>query len=424
MKVNLVNLKIILLLYISVLMVWYLAYSQIVEMNKHMGFNELSYDSSLFYSLFFIILLFSCFFKCNKNSPQYIFIGILLCYSHIWFFVFFSVAGYSNIKLIFWAGFIYLLPAILLVLTEKYLKIKYKFKISKHGLIKLPVEFVIVVILLFVFIAMITKMDLSFSLSSSYERRFVGREKITGLLAYFFEISSNGLAPILAFLAIYNRNYKYILFAFAFSIFAFGFIGTKASFAYVVLLSFVGYYFSKRFNNIVYVLVLLMTTLIFFGILEFLFFDSFWINDIFVRRVNLSPVLTQMHYLDLIFTQSQNNYSFLTGNQDDQYITYRIGETYYKNPLINVNTISFLQVFGQLGILGYFFNVFFLVFFCNLLQYFDKVYKHKVWIALTIIYALLLLEQSFTTAFLSSGIGFIIILLSTFSYKKYKNIYD
>jgi hypothetical protein len=98
-----------------------------------------------------------------------------------------------------------------------------------------------------------------------------------------------------------------------------------------------------------------MTTLIFFGILEFLFFDSFWINDTFVRRVNLGPVLTQMHYLDLIFTQSQNNYSFLTGNQDDQYITYRIGETYYKNPSINANTISFLQVFGQLGILGYFF---------------------------------------------------------------------
>ena len=152
MKVNLVNLKIILLLFFEVLMVWYLADSQIVEMNKHAGYNQLSFDLNLFYSLLFIVVLFSCFFKCNQNSPQYILIGILLCYSYIWFFVFFSVAGYSNIKLIFWGGFIYLLPVILLFLTEKYLKINYKFKISKHGLIKLPVEFVIVVILLFVFI--------------------------------------------------------------------------------------------------------------------------------------------------------------------------------------------------------------------------------------------------------------------------------
>jgi hypothetical protein len=134
------------------------------------------------------------------------------------FFVFFNVSGYSNTKFIFWGGFIFLFPVILLVLTEKYLKINYRFKISKHGLIKLPVEFPIVAILLIVSIAMFTKMELDFNFSDQYERRFLAREKISGLLAYFFEISSNGLAPILAFLAIYNRNYKYILFAFAFAL--------------------------------------------------------------------------------------------------------------------------------------------------------------------------------------------------------------
>jgi hypothetical protein len=119
--------------------------------------------------------------------------------------------------------------------------------------------------------AMITKMKLVFSLPDSYDLRFLPREKITGLLAYFFEMSSNSLAPILAFLAIYNRNHKYILFAFVFL--AFGFVGTKSAFAYLVLMSFVGYCFSKRYNNIVYIFVLLMTTLIFFGLLEFLLFD-------------------------------------------------------------------------------------------------------------------------------------------------------
>jgi hypothetical protein len=425
MKVNLVNLKIILLLFFAVLMVWYLADSQIVEMYKYQGFNELSFDLNLFYSLLFIVVLFSCFFKCNQKSPQYILIGILLCYSYIWFFVFFSVAGYSNIKFIFWAGFIYLLPVILLVLTEKYLKINYRFKISKHGLIKLRVEFVITVILLLVFMAMFAKMNINFSYLDLYERRFLGREQVTGLLGYVFQMSSNCFAPILSFLAIYNKNYKYLFFAFAFVIFAsYGFIGLKAPFALVVLMSFIGYCFLKRFYNIVYFLVSIMTILIFLGLLEFFLFDFSWIADIFIRRASLSTALTQMHYLDFIFAQSNNNYNFLTGNQESKSITYLIGQIYSKNILANENTISFIVELGQKGFLGYFFNVIFLIFFYGFLQYLDKVYKHKVWMAIATLYAILLLEQSYTVAFVSSGIGLITVLLLMFSHKKNKNIYD
>ena len=427
MKVNLVNLKIILPLFFAVLMVWYLADNQIVEMYKYkkVAFNELSYDSSLFYSLFFIIVLFSFFFKCNQKSPQYILIGILLCFSYIWFFVFFSVAGNSNTKLIFWAGFIFLLPVILLFLTEKYLKINYRFKILKHGLINLRVEFVITIILLFVFIGSFKKIiDINFSFVDSYERRILARENVTGLLGYFFQMSSNSLAPILSFLATYNRNYKYLFVAFAFVIFAYVSVGLKAPFAYVFLMSCVGYCFLKRFNNIIYFFVLIMTVLIFLGLLEFFLFNFSWIADIFVRRAYLSTTFTQMNYLDYIFVQSNSNYNFLMGNQDAKEITYLIGEIYSKNILSNENTISFLTELGQRGILGYFFNVIFLIFFYGFLQYLDKVYKHKVWMAIATLYAILLLEQSYTVAFVSSGIGLITILLLMFNHKKNKNIYD
>jgi hypothetical protein len=317
------------------------------------------------------------------------------------------------------------LPVILLVLTEKYLKINYGFKITKHGLIKLPVEFVITIILLFVFIVTFSKMNINFSFFDLYERRILGREKITGLLGYFFQMSSNSFAPILSFLAIYNRNYKYLFFAFAFVIFAsYGFVGLKQPFALVVLMSFIGYCFLKRFNNIVYFFVLIMTILIFIGLLEFFLFDFSWIGDIFVRRVYLSTTLTQMWYLDYVFIQSNNNYNFLIGNQDAKEITYLIGEIYGKNILSNENTISFLTELGQRGILGYFFNVIFLIFFYGFLQYLDKVYKHKVWMAIATLYAILLLEQSYSVAFVSSGIGLITVLLLMFSHKKNKNIYD
>jgi hypothetical protein len=420
MKVNLVNLKIILLQFFAVLMVWYLAES-IIERSQA-GLLGLSLNLGLFYSLFFFIILFLCFFKCNQNSPQYILIGILIFYSYVWFFVFFSVAGYSDTKIVFLGGLLFILPVISLTLTEKYFKINYNFTIFKHGLFKLPVEFVITAILIFSFISMIIKMDFSFSFSDSYERRIMGREIVTGLLGYFLDMSSNSLSPILAFLAIYNRNYKYLFFAFTFAIFTFAFIGSKAPFFYVTLMSFVGYYFSKRSNNVVYFFVLTMTTLIFFAFLESLLFDAYSISDEIVRRVSLLPVLIQMYYLDFMFTQAQSNYSFITGNQDTTRITYRIGEIYFENPLSNANTISFLAEFGQRGILGYFLNILFLVFFFSFLQHLDKVFKHKIWMAIATIYSLLLLEQSYTVAFVSSGIGLITILCLLFNYKK--NKYD
>jgi hypothetical protein len=180
-------------------------------------------------------------------------------------------------------------------------------------------------------------------------------------------------------------------------------------------MSLVGYYFSKRYNNIVYAFVLLMTTLIFLGLLEFFLFDFSWIADIFIRRASLSTALTQMHYLDFIFAQSNNNYNFLTGNQESKSITYLIGQIYSKNILANENTISFIVELGQKGFLGYFFNVIFLIFFYGFLQYLDKVYKHKVWMAIATLYAILLLEQSYTVAFVSSGIGLITVLLLMFN---------
>jgi hypothetical protein len=66
---------------------------------------------------------------------------------------------------------------------------------------------------------MSAKMEINFSYFDSYDRRILAREKVTGLLGYFFQMSSNTLAPILAFLAIYNRNYRYIFIAFILMLF-------------------------------------------------------------------------------------------------------------------------------------------------------------------------------------------------------------
>lgn len=71
MRVNLVNLKIILLQLFAVFMAWYTT-SQIIEVHGH---RILSYVSGLFYSLFFIFVLFLCFLNAIKTAPNiYIYI--------------------------------------------------------------------------------------------------------------------------------------------------------------------------------------------------------------------------------------------------------------------------------------------------------------------------------------------------------------
>lgn len=424
MKINLTKVKVVFLATWSILMVWFLASNQIIEMNEYMGMRNLTSSSGLFFSLIYVVALLLIFFKSDQSSPQGILIGILLFYSFIWFFFFYSVSGYTGANLIFLGGFLFLLPMLMLLLSEKYLKINYGMKFFQNGLIKIRIEFAITLILIFVSILMYKKMGISFSFVDSYERRMIARDEVSGVLAYFFAMSLNGLAPLLAFLAIYNRRYLYLIIAFLFVFLGFGFIGTKAPIAYVVLMSLIGYYFVKGGNNIVYVLVLAMTGLVFLALLEYLLFGFSWIADIYIRRAILVVPQLQIYFLDFMFSEPSNGFNLLIGLESTTPITFVIGDLYMGHLETNANTISFLTELGRKGILGYFFNTLFLAVFFSLLAHLYKASRHKVWLAISTIYALLILEQSYSTAFVTSGIALSTIMLLLFSYQRKKNSYD
>jgi len=417
MKISSEKIQIVFLATLSVFMVWYLGTYQIIEMNHYMGMKELTSSLSLFILFIYAIAILIVFFMSHQSSPQGIFIGVLIFYSFIWFFAFHSVSGYTDVKLVFYGGLIFLLSVLSLLFSEKYLKINYGMATFRNSLFNIRVELVITALLILVAILMYKKLGISFSFIDSYDRRMIAREEIHGFLAYLSGMSLNGLAPLLAFLAIYNHRYLYLIIALVFVFLGFGFIGTKAPIGLVVMMSLLAFYLARGGKNILLLLVLAMTSLIFLALVEYLLFDYSWISDIYIRRALLVVPQIQMYFLDLMFGESFNSFSLLTGLVNDKQVTYVIGEVYMGNPETNANTISFFKVMAQKGVLGYLFNIIFLVIFFSFMAHMLKHSKHGVWLAISTLYSVILLEQSYSTAFITSGIALCSALLVFFNYK-------
>jgi hypothetical protein len=144
------------------------------------------------------------------------------------------------------------------------------------------------------------------------------------------------------------------------------------------------------------------------------------IADIIIRRAFIVVAQNQTYFIDFII----NNFTFenwLFGYEIDKPITFLIGEIYHNNINTNANTNAFLYEFVSKGILGYLFMILFLSFFFSLLNFLYLKYQLKEVIGISIIYSLLLTEQAYTTAFVTSGIG-VLTLLILLTYKKNKII--
>jgi hypothetical protein len=122
----------------------------------------------------------------------------------------------------------------------------------------------------------------------------------------------------------------------------------------------------------------------------------------------------QGYYLDFIMESGTTTWNFLTGSTGSVFQpTFYIGEYYFGDVNANANTNAFLYAFSLNGIFGYFFAALFIV---VVLNGFDALYRasgNPSYLYLGFIYGLLLVEQAYTTAMVSSGVGllFLIVLL-------------
>jgi hypothetical protein len=203
-----------------------------------------------------------------------------------------------------------------------------------------------------------------------------------------------------------------LLAALAFEVFFFWLIGVKAPLLYVFLAYFMGVLVAKKKHTNFSVYFLYAIVLLFgINLLEWLFFDYSLISDFFFRRLFAVQAQIQGYYLDFIMESGTPSWNYLTGSAGSAFTpTFYIGEFYFGNVDANANTNAFLYAFSLYGVFGY---IFAMLFITIALTGFDALYrssKNPVYLYLGFIYGLLLVEQAFSTAMVSSGVGLLFLL--------------
>ncbi|MDO8773275.1 MAG: hypothetical protein Q7K57_32130 [Burkholderiaceae bacterium] len=135
------------------------------------------------------------------------------------------------------------------------------------------------------------------------------------------------------------------------------------------------------------------------------------IVDYFFRRVFADQAAVLNFYFNFLTSTKPFEWDWLLGAIDSSFqVTYFIGEAYVHNVDANVNTNAFLHALSGNGLLGYFSAV---VFISVFLVVSDRLFKssgNPAYIFLGFMYGLLVIEQAFTVAMISSGIGVLFVL--------------
>jgi hypothetical protein len=256
-----------------------------------------------------------------------------------------------------------------------------------------------------------------FDLDSIYDRRLLGRDFLPqgSISAYIIGGSTNGFAPFLAFIGIVKNKKHLVVISFLFALFMFWLLGLKSPIASTSLFScFAILARKKKFEYIPVFFLILLFTITSFSIVEIVFFDHDFISQILVRRIFTVQGAIMSHHYDLITAVSSNDISqFFFGVDLGTYpdVNYLVGERYMGNSLTNANTNAFLYSFSKSGLVGYLICITFIGIFFSLLDLIYQNTKEYDVYFVGIAYSLLITEQAYTTALITSGFALITLLI-------------
>ena len=279
------------------------------------------------------------------------------------------------------------------------------------------IELLIVLVLLLVVASAAARPPSSagFGLDVSYDRRLEGRD-IYGagsLLAYGLSMAMNGLAPYLAFRA--GLRSRFFIFGVALAAVGFFYwlLGVKAPLVFVIVAAALGIFVRK--GNLSNVGRYFLAAVLGFGLVmlvEWLFFDGYsLIADFFFRRVFAVQAEIQGYYLKFLLNEKTVSWSWLYGSFDRSFAaTFHIGEHFMGNEESNANTNAFFHQFAAKGFIGYIYTLVLVPF---ILVIFDRLYKssrNPSYLFLGFLYGVLVIEQAYTVALVSSGVALLLVL--------------
>lgn len=253
-----------------------------------------------------------------------------------------------------------------------------------------------------------------FDLATAYERRIQGRDIFSAgtPLAYLNAAIVNGFAPLLAFVAGWQRRAWLLAFSLFCGFAFFYLLGLKAPLLFIAVASVIGY--SARIEKVhgmvrnIYILMLGAFVLFLF---EYLLFGYSLIGDYFIRRAFSVPAWLSSAYFEFMASGSTPAWLPLQGISSTEPITFLVGEGFLGFPGLNANTNAFIYQLAAGGIPTYVLTILLVTFVFALLDATYKCKQNPTLVYLGFSYAILLTEQAATTALVSSGIGMLVILV-------------
>ena len=386
---------------------------QIGEANEYVGMQPWVMSPAGYLGLFLGLPIVAWVISGNDGRPSdffRLFYGAIVLTS---FLVLHPVAGLLPESTVFMGLLILFAPLLGLELLDRAVP-----AIRIRGVLKVNwVEsmVVIAVLLVVVLAAMYPPASAGFGIEDSYDRRLEGREIYAAgsVLGYGLTMAMNGFAPYLGFVGGLRRRWGLLLVAVLSVAFFYWLLGVKAPGLYVVVAVILGVMVrSGKTKDISRYFLLAIVGLGLVVLFEWVFFEGYSIvADYFFRRLFAASAEVQSYYLQFLSSHKSIPWSWVTGGATDNFSpAYFVGEHYFNNSESNVNTNAFLHALAAKGLVGYLWAISVV---SIILVAFDRLYqtdRNPTYLFLGFLYGLLVVEQAYSVAFVSSGVGVLFVL--------------
>lgn len=183
------------------------------------------------------------------------------------------------------------------------------------------------------------------------------------LLGYYYGALSRVILPILIVFSLSKKNYLLFAVCMIFILYLFS-LGALKSIIFGIFLSII-FFFGKNFDAKIYMILFGVIALCFSSILETLLFNSYVINDYFVRRVFYLPVLLHeiySNYFDSYYQYWSHTFigQTLGFYEFNKSLTFFVGENLMGNEGGNANVGIMTEGYISAGYIGVFFQSIFI----------------------------------------------------------------
>lgn len=238
---------------------------------------------------------------------------------------------------------------------------------------------------------------LHLNLMDVYDLREEARGYDIPIILQYLHNAASKILPILLIYYLEQKKRIMIIAIIIAILLSFGVNGLKSTFLNLIICLLL-YYF--RNAPILKRIPLIFTMVIALGTMEFWVFKTFWVDQLFVRRLLFMPTLIDTYYFDYIKEHGPLYFNSMVNDTDVSFI---IGRA-WRSAACRANNGLFSDAFSNLGLAGIFiYPIFYALFFKS----FGRIIDQKDFIIrffAAFIIAYIMLSSFFTVTLLSHGI--------------------